>query len=102
VTSLGRRLKRLEAALPDISKVGAERNNAMLHLARQRLSREDLLAIRGIVLRGAQGHQLAPYTERESEAMKALTNAFQQEVQKAGYATVRQFQRSCGLELRSA
>ena len=102
MTSLGRRLKRIEAALQAISKLGAQRNNDMMDLAWQRLSREDLLAVRGIALRGAQGHQLAPYTERESEALKALTSAFEQEVQKAGYATIREFQRSCGIELSPA
>ena len=74
----------------------------MTDLATQRLSLEDLLAIRGIVLRGAQGHPLAPYTERESEALKAFTSAFEQEVQKAGYATIREFQRSCGIKLSPA
>ena len=102
ITSLGRRLKRIEAALPAISKLGVERNDAMTDLATQRLSREDLVAIRGIVLRGAQGHPLEPYTERESEALKAFTSAFEQEVQKAGYATIREFQRSCGIKLSPA
>ena len=33
----------------------------------------------------------------ESEAVKVLTTAFEQEVRKAGYATIRKFQRSCGV-----
>jgi hypothetical protein len=102
MTSLGRRLKRIEAAFQPNVALGAERNDAMLDLSLHHLSRENLTAMRGIVLRGAQGHQLAPYTERESEAMKALNRAFELEVQKAGYATVREFQWSCGIELRSA
>jgi hypothetical protein len=67
----------------------------MKSLAIQHLSLEDLLALRGIV---AQGKQPGQYSERESEVVKALTSAFEQEVQKAGYATVREFNWSCGIE----
>jgi hypothetical protein len=94
MTSLGRRLKRLEAALPAVSKLGAERNSAMQRLAFQHLSADDFDAVHDIV---EQGKQPAQYTERESEAVKALTSAFELEVRKAGYATIREFQRSCGV-----
>jgi hypothetical protein len=93
-TSLGRRLKRLETTLRSVSELGAERNSAMQSLALQHLSDDDLAAVQDIV---EQGKQPAQYTARESEAVKALTSAFELEVQKAGYASVREFQRRCGV-----
>jgi hypothetical protein len=95
MTSLGRRLQRIEAALRPVLALGSERNSAMQELALQHLSGEELGALRDIV---EQRKQPGQYTERESEAVKAITRAFEQEVQKAGYATVREFQQSCGIE----
>jgi hypothetical protein len=49
-----------------------------------------------------QGKRPGQYTERESEVVKAVTT-FELEVQKAGYATIREFHRSCwDRELRPA
>jgi hypothetical protein len=95
MTSLGRRLKRIEAAFQPNLKLGAERHSAMQRLALRHLSREDLLALRGIVEQGKQPQQ---YTDRESETVKVLTRAFETEVRKAGYATAREFNWSCGIE----
>jgi hypothetical protein len=94
MTSLGRRLQRIEATF---RPVGAwrERHSAMQDLALQHLSGEQLDALRETIEHGKQSGQ---YPERESNAMKAITSAFEQEVQKAGYATVREFHRSCGIE----
>jgi hypothetical protein len=94
-TSFGRRLKRIEATFQVNLALGAERHSAMQGLALQHLSREGLIALRGIV---AQGKQPGQYTERESEVVKVLTTAFEEEVRKAGYATVREFNWSCGIE----
>lgn len=66
----------------------------MQRLAFQHLSDDDFGAVYGIV---AQGKQPAQYTERESGAVKALGSAFELEIQKAGYATIRAFQRSCSV-----
>jgi hypothetical protein len=93
-TSLGRRLKRIEAAFQPNLALGAERNSAMQSLALQHLSDDDLAAVQDIV---EQGKQPAQYTARESEAVKAFASAFGLEVHKAGYATVREFQQSCGV-----
>jgi hypothetical protein len=60
----------------------------MQALAIQHLSDDDLAAVHDVV---EQGKQPAQYTERESEAVKTLTNAFELEVRKAGYVTVREF-----------
>jgi len=94
MTSLGRRLQRIEAVSRAASTLGAERHSAMQHLALQHLAGEELGALREII---EQGKQPGQYTERESEAVKAVTSAFELEIQKAGYATVREFQRSCGV-----
>lgn len=62
-------------------------------LASQHLSDDDFNAVYDIV---AQGKQPAQYTERESRAVKARGSAFELEIQRAGYATIREFQ-SCGV-----
>ena len=51
-------------------------------------------ALEDIVDQGMQANQ---WTEREAGVVKAFTTAFEQEVRKAGYATIREFQRSCGV-----
>lgn len=95
MTSLSRRLKLLEATVRSVSTIGAERHAAMKSLAIQHLSLEDLDALEGILDHGRQANQ---WTDRETNAVKALTAAFEQEVQKAGYAAVGAFNRSCGIE----
>jgi len=94
MTCLGRRLKRLEAVLRAASTLGAERHAAMKSLALEHLSSEDLDALEDILEQRAQANQ---WTQREAGAVKVLTTAFEQEVRKAGYATIRKFQRSCGV-----
>jgi len=78
-----------------VSMLGAERHAATKSLAIQHLSLEDLDALEGIVEHGRQANQ---WTEREASAVKALTVAFEQEIRKAGYATVGEFNWSCGIE----
>ena len=94
MTSLGRRLQRIEAVSRAALTLGAERHAAMKSLALEHLLSADLDALEDIVGQGAQANQ---WTQREAGAVKALTAAFEQEVQKAGYATIRKFQRSCGV-----
>jgi hypothetical protein len=67
----------------------------MQDLALHYLSGRELGALREII---EQRKQPGQYTERESEAVEAVTSAFEQEVQKAGNATVREVQKSCGIE----
>jgi hypothetical protein len=93
MTSLGRRLQRIEAIIRSVTKPGSDPNRAMQRLALARLSTEDLLVLRDIV---DQGKQEREWMEIESNAVKALACAFEQEVQGAGYGSIREFQRSCG------
>jgi hypothetical protein len=95
MTSLGRRLQRIEAVSRAVSTLGAERHAAVKSLALEHLSSEDLDALKDILEQGEQANQR---TQREAGAVKTLTTAFEQEVQKAGYATVREFHRSWGIE----
>jgi hypothetical protein len=87
MTSLARRLRRIEAAFRPAFALGTALWQA---LALQHPLGEELGALREI---NEQGKQPEQSTERESEAVKVITSAFEQEVQKAGYATVREFQR---------
>jgi hypothetical protein len=94
MTAIRRRLQRIEAVSRAASTLGAERHAAVKSLALEHLSNEDLDALEDIVGQETQANQ---WTQREAGAVKALTTAFEQEVQKAGYATIRKFQRSCGV-----
>jgi hypothetical protein len=67
----------------------------MQDLALQHPSGEELGALREII---EQRKQPGQYTERESEAVTAVASAFEHEVQNVGFATVREFQKSCGIE----
>ena len=95
MTAIRRRLQRIEAVSRAALTLGAERHAAVKSLALEHLSSEDLDALEDIVEQGTQANQ---WTEREAGAVKALTTAFEQEIQRAGYATVREFQLSCGIE----
>jgi hypothetical protein len=64
----------------------------MKRLALQNLSTEDLDALEDVI---GQGKRECQWTEREAEAAKSLTCAFEQEVQRAGYRSTAEFQRSC-------
>lgn len=93
MTSLGRRLQRIEAILRPVSKPASDPNSAMQRLALARLPTEDLRVLCDIA---DHGKQEGDWTEIESNAVKALVAAFEQKVQGAGYGTIREFQRSCG------
>ena len=54
------------------------------------LSTDDLLALINVT---ESGKREGEWTERESAAAKALSCAFEQEVQRAGYRSVAEFQR---------
>jgi hypothetical protein len=60
-------------------------------LALQSLSEEDLISLEDVT---GQGKRECQWTEREAEAAKALTCAFEQEVQRAGYRSTAEFHRS--------
>jgi hypothetical protein len=71
---------------------GPDPYDAIQRLALRSLSMEDLLMLADVIEHGKRECQ---WTERESAAVKALTGAFEQEVQRAGYRSVAEFQRSC-------
>jgi len=64
----------------------------MKSLALQSVSEEDLIVLIDVI---KQGKRECQWTEREAAAMKAFTCAFEQEVQRAGYRSMAEFQRSC-------
>jgi hypothetical protein len=66
--------------------------NAIQRPALQRLSTENLMVLVDAI---EQGRRECQWTERESTAVKALTCAFEQEVQRVGYRSMAEFQRSC-------
>jgi hypothetical protein len=61
----------------------------MKSLALQDLSAEDPMALEKVTGQGKR-----EWTKREAAAAKALTGAFEQEVQRAGYRSTAEFQRS--------
>jgi len=64
----------------------------MKGLALQSLSTEDLMVLEDAA---RQGKQECEWTERESAAVKAFAGAFEQEVRRAGYGSVKEFQAFC-------
>jgi hypothetical protein len=62
----------------------------MKRLALHNVSTEDLNVLIDI---GEQGKQQSEWTERESAAIKAFSDAFDQEVLRAGYPSVAAFHR---------
>jgi hypothetical protein len=80
MTSLSRRLQRIEAVMRPVSKPGSDPNRAMQNRALERLSTEDLFVLIDIV---TQGRPESEWTERESNAVKALACAYDQEAQSA-------------------
>lgn len=93
MTSLARRLKRIEAVLRPVSRPRSDPNREMTRLALGCLSDEDLAAFQDIL---DQEKQPSQWTERESSAVAAYTRVFEQAVQSVGYATADEFERSCG------
>ena len=71
---------------------GPDPYDAVQRLALQSLATEDLVVLADVI---EQGRRECQWTEREAAAVKALTCAFNQEVQRAGYRSVAEFQRSC-------
>jgi hypothetical protein len=61
-------------------------------MALQSVSEEELEVLEDVI---GQDKRECQWTEREAAAAKALTCAFEQEVQRAGYRSMAEFQRSC-------
>jgi len=86
-----RRVERLERFLAP--EPASDPYDEMKSLALQSVSEEDLIVLIDVI---KQGKRECQWTEREAAAMKAFTCAFEQEVRRAGYRSVAEFQRSCG------
>jgi hypothetical protein len=84
-----RRFERLERFLA--LEPASDPYDAIQRLALQSLSTEDLTVLADVI---EQGKTDCQWTERESAAMRVLTCAFEQEVQRAGYRSMAEFQRS--------
>ena len=85
-----RRVERLERFLAP--EPASDPYDEMKSLALQSVSEEDLIVLIDVI---KQGKRECQWTEREAAAMKAFTCAFEQEVQRAGYRSMAEFQRSC-------
>jgi hypothetical protein len=85
-----RRVERLERFLAP--EPASDPYDEMKRLALQSVSEEDLIVLIDVI---KQGKRECQWTEREAAAMKAFTCAFEQEVRRAGYRSVAEFQRSC-------
>lgn len=83
-----RRIEGLERSMARMR--GPDPYDAMQRVALQSLGTEDLMVLADII---EQGKLEGQWTEREAAAMKALSGAFAQEVQRAGYRSVAEFQR---------
>jgi hypothetical protein len=86
-----RRVERLERFLAP--EPASDPYDEMKSLALQSVSEEDLIVLIDVI---KQGKRECQWTEREAAAVRAFTFAFEQEVQRAGYRSVAEFQRSCG------
>jgi hypothetical protein len=89
MANVRRRIERLEKSM--VLTRGTDPDDAIQRLALQSLSTEDLTVRIDVI---EQGKRECQWTERESAAVKALTCALEQEVQRAGYRSVAEFQRS--------
>jgi hypothetical protein len=84
--------KRIEGLEKSMARMrGPDPYDAIKCLALQSLATEDLTVLADVI---EQGKGECQWTERESTAVKALTCAFEQEVQRAGFRSVAKFQRS--------
>ena len=83
MANVRRRIERLERFLAP--KPGPDPYGAIRRLALQSLSTEDLTVLADVI---EQNRRECQWTERESTAVKALTCAFEQEVQRAGYRSM--------------
>jgi hypothetical protein len=84
-----RRVERLERFLAP--EPASDPYGGILLLALQGLSEQDLEALEEVT---GQGKQECQWTKREAAAAKALSCGFEQEVQRAGYRSAAEFQRS--------
>ena len=87
-----RRIEWLERSLAPAPASGSNPYEDMERLALRSLSTEDLLVLIDVT---KPGKRECEWTERELAAVKAITGAFEQEVQRAGYRPVAELQRSC-------
>jgi hypothetical protein len=83
-----KRIERLERFLAP--EPASNPYDAIKRLALQSLSTEDLTVLSDVI---EQGKRECQWTEREWAAVKALSCAFGQEVQRAGYRSMAEFQR---------
>jgi hypothetical protein len=90
MANVRRRLERLERFLAP--EPAADPYDAIKRLALQSLATEDLMVLAEVIEHGKPECQ---WMEREAAPVKALTCAFEQEVQLAGYRSTAEFQRSC-------
>ena len=90
MANVRRRVERLERFLAP--QPGPNPYDAIQRLALQSLATEDLTVLADVI---EQGRRECQWTERESTAVKAFTCAVEQEVQRAGYRSTAEFQRSC-------
>jgi hypothetical protein len=96
MANVRRRIEKLERSLAP--KPGPDPHDTIQRLALRSLSREDLMVLADVI---EQGKRECQWTERESAVVKALTCALEQEVQRAGYRSMAEFQRR-GYRLPSA
>jgi hypothetical protein len=85
-----KRVERLERFLAP--EPAADPYDAIQRLALQSLSTEDLTVLADVI---EQGRRECQWTEGEAAAVRALTCAFEQEAQRAGFRSMAEFQRSC-------
>jgi hypothetical protein len=90
MANVRRRVERLERFLAP--QPGPNPYDAIQRLALQSLATEDLTVLADVI---EQNRQECEWTAHESAAVKTLTCAFEQEVQRAGYRSMAEFQRSC-------
>ena len=88
--SVRKRVERLERFLAP--EPASDPYDAIRRLALQSLSTEDLTVLIDVI---EQGKRACEWTDRESAAVKALTGALEQEVQRAEYRSMAELQRSC-------
>jgi hypothetical protein len=85
-----KRVKALERSR--VLSRGANPYGAMQRLALQHLSDEDLDILAEVI---SQGKQETEWTDAESAAIDAYNSAFEKELERAGFRSVRQFEQTC-------
>ena len=88
MANVRKRIERLEKSLAP--ERNADPHEEMKRLALQNVPTEDLNVLIDI---GEQGKQQSEWTERESAAIKAFSDAYDQEVLRAGYPSAAAFHR---------